>query len=305
MIVLLSLTSTKRMSPLVNRLARIYNQLYFSHFEGTTNPGTIFEGVKAQLCITLCRNQGIKSLFSTHYFRAYSEERPYLFKKIKYQKLNVEKFELLPKVSDSIPYKITKKLLSSNNIVNTRSGNYYLYLRNMGNFFWKLAFTKEPLYKKNGKQISSSTVNCITFLNSDDGTFYINLINSSVFFLYWNIYSDCYHLSKREILQVKPVGDFNTTYLNKLATQLLNSYYENGYVKTENSRNGDIREYYRFFPQYSKSILDQIDKMLSKYYGFTQEELDYIINYDIKYRMGDALEGYVDRQIKELENQNI
>jgi hypothetical protein len=28
--------------------------------------------------------------------------------------------------------------------------------------------------------------------------------------------------------------------------------------------------------------------MLAKYYGFTDEELDFIINYDIKYRMGQA-----------------
>lgn len=35
-----------------------------------------------------------------------------------------------------------------------------------------------------------------------------------------------------------------------------------------------------------KSILDEIDRVLAKYYGFTDEELDFIINYDIKYRMG-------------------
>ena len=28
-----------------------------------------------------------------------------------------------------------------------------------------------------------------------------------------------------------------------------------------------------------------------KHYGFTEEELDFIINYDIKYRMGDELNG--------------
>jgi len=28
-----------------------------------------------------------------------------------------------------------------------------------------------------------------------------------------------------------------------------------------------------------------------KHYGFTEEELDFIINYDIKYRMGTELEG--------------
>ena len=38
-----------------------------------------------------------------------------------------------------------------------------------------------------------------------------------------------------------------------------------------------------------KTIIDEIDELLAKHYGFTEEELDFIINYDIKYRMGDEL----------------
>jgi hypothetical protein len=33
-------------------------------------------------------------------------------------------------------------------------------------------------------------------------------------------------------------------------------------------------------------VIDEIDRALAKHYGFTDEELDFIINYDIKYRMG-------------------
>ena len=44
----------------------------------------------------------------------------------------------------------------------------------------------------------------------------------------------------------------------------------------------------------SKPIIDEIDKVLAKHYGFTEEELDFIINYDIKYRMGDELESNED-----------
>jgi hypothetical protein len=36
----------------------------------------------------------------------------------------------------------------------------------------------------------------------------------------------------------------------------------------------------------SKAIIDQIDVVLAKHYGFTDEELDFLINYDNKYRMG-------------------
>ena len=33
----------------------------------------------------------------------------------------------------------------------------------------------------------------------------------------------------------------------------------------------------------------EIDRLVYQLYGFTEEELDFIINYDIKYRMGDEL----------------
>ena len=39
-------------------------------------------------------------------------------------------------------------------------------------------------------------------------------------------------------------------------------------------------------PAASHSTIEQIDRMLAQHYGFTDEELDFIINYDIKYRMG-------------------
>ena len=38
--------------------------------------------------------------------------------------------------------------------------------------------------------------------------------------------------------------------------------------------------------QKSKPIIDQIDKALAPHYGLSEEELDFIINYDIKWRMG-------------------
>ncbi|MCK9363520.1 MAG: hypothetical protein M0P74_07975 [Syntrophales bacterium] len=43
-----------------------------------------------------------------------------------------------------------------------------------------------------------------------------------------------------------------------------------------------------FAPRLSKPVIDEIDKVLAQHYGFTDEELDFIINYDIKYRMGNT-----------------
>ncbi|MBQ8111961.1 MAG: Eco57I restriction-modification methylase domain-containing protein, partial [Kiritimatiellae bacterium] len=42
--------------------------------------------------------------------------------------------------------------------------------------------------------------------------------------------------------------------------------------------------------------LKEIDELLAKHYGFTEEELDFIINYDIKYRMGNEPESEARRE---------
>ena len=55
--------------------------------------------------------------------------------------------------------------------------------------------------------------------------------------------------------------------------------------RTIRTNAGQIR-YQEFYPAAVKPIIDQIDSVLGQHYGFKDEELDFIINYDIKYRMG-------------------
>ena len=57
---------------------------------------------------------------------------------------------------------------------------------------------------------------------------------------------------------------------------------------TQNKASGEITQDF-YYVRLSKPIIDEIDKLLASHYGFTEEELDFIINYDIKYRMGDEL----------------
>ena len=40
------------------------------------------------------------------------------------------------------------------------------------------------------------------------------------------------------------------------------------------------------YPRLSKTIIDKLDTVLAQHFDFTEQELDFIINYDIKYRMG-------------------
>ena len=38
-----------------------------------------------------------------------------------------------------------------------------------------------------------------------------------------------------------------------------------------------------------KEVLDEIDVVLAKHFGLSNEMLDYIVGYDIKYRMGQGV----------------
>ena len=56
-------------------------------------------------------------------------------------------------------------------------------------------------------------------------------------------------------------------------------------VKKIKTQAGHIT-YQEFYAGSTKPILDEIDTVLAGHYGFTAEELDFILNYDIKYRLG-------------------
>jgi hypothetical protein len=52
----------------------------------------------------------------------------------------------------------------------------------------------------------------------------------------------------------------------------------------------DWIEYDEFYPRESKPIADGADQVLAEHYGLTEQELNFVINYDIKYRMGGETE---------------
>jgi len=47
-------------------------------------------------------------------------------------------------------------------------------------------------------------------------------------------------------------------------------------------------EFDAYYPARSKPIIDEIDRVMARYYGFTEKELEFLINHDIKYRMSPA-----------------
>ena len=66
---------------------------------------------------------------------------------------------------------------------------------------------------------------------------------------------------------------------------LLASYYANNHTR---ARRGELisGDEINFDVAQAKPIIDEIDRALARCYGFDSEAVDFILNYDIKYRSG-------------------
>ena len=90
------------------------------------------------------------------------------------------------------------------------------------------------------------------------------------------------------------VGDFRCAceedrVVEALADELEKDLDRNKSKSVVEKRTGGTNSSFAYNKKLSKPIIDEIDERMAKHYGFTEEELDFIINYDIKYRMGDEL----------------
>ena len=263
---------------------------HYSIYTGDTNCGVMFEGVKQNVSIvlrTLDPHNHTKFRQSTRFIKFFSEERKVLFKTIKYADF----------VSDNItgsPLEISifNKVKHYDRLEKSQSqdSNYHVYFRNTSGAIYKPFFDEEPLFTLNGEQTTTSTLTTLSLKDKVSQLKFLLLFNSNLFNLWWCSLSDGRHIVNREINSITIPSSINDELesLGKLSRKLMDDFIKNSTMVTYNRKNG-VAVYRQYAPRMSKPIIDEIDKVLAKHYGFTEEELDFIINYDIKYRMGDEL----------------
>lgn len=126
----------------------------------------------------------------------------------------------------------------------------------------------------------------ICFTSEEGCAFAACLVNSSLFYWYYSAFSDCEHINDALIRAFKIPDSWSADDWLQYEACLAKSLKENSERKTITTKQGHKIEYDELDASKSKSVIDEIDRLLATHYGFTDEELDFIINYDIKYRMG-------------------
>jgi hypothetical protein len=153
--------------------------------------------------------------------------------------------------------------------------------------YWVKATIGLPYYAKDSVVGPPAHGRYVYFDNPQTVATICAMLNSSLFYVYFIAYGDCFHLSDTLVSGFPLPSELSTDQcLADLGERLQTSLAANAEYKTIHTRDGSEITYAEFFVAESKPIIDEIDAALAEQFGFTDEELDFIINYDIKYRMG-------------------
>ncbi len=288
MIVPLSICSSKRMVSLRSWLLRTFPERYIANFE--IFPSKLFEGAFQRVSIVIGTKDKPGQAFISRLHRWYSIEREVLINKIVYTGTFVSsRSKLFFKIQNKTNSTVLEKLSQAPETISlwcsrgpTKHFVFYLEATN----YWAKATTRIPYYKKNG--IVKSPAHSRTFYldTQEHSTIAMALLNSSLFYLWYISLSDGFHMND-SIVKSFPINNnlLQNVHLLDVSSKLEKDIKKNSFTTTRNTK-VNLIEVEAFKMSISKPIIDEIDRALAKYYGFTEEEQDFIINYDIKYRMG-------------------
>jgi len=296
LIVPLSIVCTSRMTPLRQALYSTYSHLWYNNYD--TIPSTLFSGIVQRNTVVLAtKDVGEQEckVYTTKNQKWYVSARPCLFDSVPYMNIGTRPAELLiPKLSTQVELDILAKVQAQRFAITSyiqRGSNNTLVYKRRWSYFLLFADEIESIVLPDGS-IRQQQDNKILMLQSNlDRYVFVSLLSSGLFYFHYSVFSDFRHVN---------IADFETfafdyTKLSDTIVQrssyygkkLMQSYTDNLEWRTCNYI-GSIGEcQVPFYRQgASKPIIDEIDRVLAQHYGFSDEELDFIINYDIKYRMG-------------------
>jgi len=287
MIMPMALVSTQRMKVIQEILEEKRNTWYSNY---SWRPGKLFDTVNRAITILVVTPAEKGRTFSTNYQKWVSDDRSLLMQRLSYVEVPRDRPSFwVPKFGYEIERSLLGKLLNIETVLGRFIANsqYRVYHRTTGGLYWKVFTDFPPAFRINGRAGHSSRETWFTLSEPQLIKPVIAALSSDVFWWWYTITTNCRDLNPydlqnfpipKEALYDPQVADLGSEYLEDLqrnSTMLVREQRQTGHTETQ-----------LFKIQKSKPIIDRIDRVLAKHLSFTEEELDFIINYDIKYRMG-------------------
>lgn len=294
MIVPLAIVCTQRMVK-IQKLLEANHCVWYSNY--SWRPAKLFDSVNRALTIFTAKNNNINgSCFSTSYTKWRADNRKFLFNNLSFSEYSSSRNSFwIPKINQKIESEILNKLLVQKDYVsnhlklNSVSSNC-LYYRTTGGLYWKVFTNFAPMFYMNGNKGKSSRETHLNINSEKENIALVAILSSNLFWWWYTITSNLRDLNPSDIMGFRfPMQTNLFESLSVLGDKYLTEIGQNSTMRTREQKGKGTTQTQSFKISLSKAIIDEIDTVLAKYYGFTEEELDFIINYDIKYRMGDEL----------------
>lgn len=284
MIVPVSAVSGESYQPL-NRLFSAHG-LWISTY--SNRPGKLFAGVEQRLTVLLASIAARPAVWTTPYRHWYESEREYLFSTLVYcRTARWEQTGMPIKAGHRVAAQIFERL-SQQQVVRwmlpRQSSTAGVWMHD-GPTYWVRAFPFEP--NRELKSPRSNHYHHIPARTPEEAAMLSALFSSSTFYLFYKMISNCRDLGPKEWLQMpftRPQPEIEAR-LIECGQALARKLQATASRRTRQYASGAV-VYEEYYPARARAILDDIDRILAQHYGLSEQELDFILNYDIKYRMG-------------------
>ena len=285
MILPLAAFATRNMQPFIACFQDWFacSWLSFYHFR----PAMLFSGGKVAsipTAIYLAKKTGTAQRFSTQLMKWQRDQRAQLFSRLNYCQVTVtddlDNRHYYPKFGQAIENAIMTKVRLQRRVSSylTRKRNQNcMYYRSAGGLYWKVFVNFAWPYT------TTSNKQCY-FQEEYTRDIFVALFNSSLFWWYYTVTFDTFNLKDYMLFGFHfsfPIDPLFCQQLQGLCQQLMSNYQQHAQHLTRNHTGS-----YTIYARKAKPIIDAIDKALAQHYGFTEEEVNFIITYDLKYRMG-------------------
>lgn len=294
MIIPISMACSGALAPLRDLIWDNSRSLWLSHF--SNRPGQLFTGAQNRLTIMLAsRCVANPTHLSTKYHRWNSRngERDALFSTLQYQAIDnglTWFHRLLPKVGREETASVLRKIKSNTAIEAfcSRNGANKVYWVRVPGYFCQFFCSPPMATPENGDPPRlRGEVNSIGFDNELIRSVVHAVLNSSIYYLFFCSYTDTRHVNPGDVagfpLDVSAFPESVRVHLSGLSKDISVCFLKN---TSKWRKSGLLIDSVDSKP--CKSVLDRVDSILAEHFSFSPEELDVVINYDIKYRMGGA-----------------
>ena len=287
MIVPLSLPSTQRMRCIQDML-ETHGNAWYANF--AWRPAKLFDAVNRALTIFIVTHSNNGKTSATGYQKWTSENRDGLVQRMSY--VDVPRSRSLfwvPKLG----YKIERSILEKVTRVSTKISHFvsrsdnWIYYRTTGGLYWKVFTDFAPAFNVNGVSGSSSRETHFSVARREHVKPVIGILSSSLFWWWYTISSNLRDLNPADIQSFPvPLSALDSDEVGKASEKYLKYLSQNSTMLVREQRSTGRTETQSFKIQKCKPTIDEIDRLIGPFYGLNDAELDFIVNYDLKFRLG-------------------